>query len=96
MHIADGIIATEICIAADVASVGALYAFGRRVRPDIVAFDEPFSNLNPAMVEQLIGIVKGLEATVIIVSQSIIPVLADQLKSQKGVTHCTVARVATS
>ncbi len=46
------------------------------MRPDIVAFDEPFSNLNPAMVEQLIGIVKGLEATVIIVSQSIIPVLA--------------------
>ncbi len=46
------------------------------MRPEIVAFDEPFSNLNPAMVEQLIGIVKGLEATVIIVSQSIIPVLA--------------------
>ncbi|MFC1627481.1 energy-coupling factor ABC transporter ATP-binding protein [Gemmatimonadota bacterium] len=46
------------------------------MRPEIVAFDEPFSNLNPAMVEQLIGIVKGLDATVIIVSQSIIPVLA--------------------
>ena len=46
------------------------------MRPDIVAFDEPFSNLNPAMVEQVIGIVAGLRATVIIVSQSIIPVLA--------------------
>ncbi|MFC1627484.1 CbiM family transporter [Gemmatimonadota bacterium] len=34
MHIADGIIATEICVAADVVSVGALYAFGRRTRPD--------------------------------------------------------------
>jgi cobalt/nickel transport system ATP-binding protein len=46
------------------------------MRPDVVAFDEPFSNLNPAMVEQVIEIVAGLEATVIIVSQSIIPVLA--------------------
>ena len=46
------------------------------MRPDIVAFDEPFSNLNPAMVEQLLGIVADLEATVLIVSQSIIPVLA--------------------
>ncbi len=46
------------------------------MRPDIVAFDEPFSNLNPAMVEQVIGIVSGLKATVIVVSQSIIPVLA--------------------
>ena len=34
MHIADGIIATEICVAADVISVGALYTFGRRTRPD--------------------------------------------------------------
>ncbi len=34
MHIADGIIATEICVVADVVSVGALYAFGRRTRPD--------------------------------------------------------------
>jgi len=46
------------------------------MRPDIVAFDEPFSNLNPAMVEQVISIVTRLDATVIIVSQSIIPVLA--------------------
>jgi len=34
VHIADGIIATEICVVADVVSVGALYAFGRRTRPD--------------------------------------------------------------
>ena len=30
MHIADGIIATELCVAADVAAVGALYAFSRK------------------------------------------------------------------
>ena len=36
MHIADGIIATEICVVADVVSVGALYAFSRRTRPDDV------------------------------------------------------------
>jgi cobalt/nickel transport system permease protein len=34
MHIADGIIATEICVAADAAAAGALYAFSRRIRPD--------------------------------------------------------------
>lgn len=46
------------------------------MQPDVVAFDEPFSNLNPEMVEQLIDIMRGLPATVIIVSQSILPVLA--------------------
>lgn len=34
MHIADGIIATEICIGADAAVLGALYLSGRRVRPE--------------------------------------------------------------
>lgn len=46
------------------------------MRPEIVAFDEPFSNLDPAMVEQLLHIIGGLSATVIIVSQEIIPVAA--------------------
>jgi cobalt/nickel transport system ATP-binding protein len=46
------------------------------MRPEIVAFDEPFSNLDPAMVEQLLHIISGLSATVIIVSQEIIPVAA--------------------
>lgn len=43
------------------------------MRPSVVAFDEPFSNLNPAMVEQLIAIIRRLPATVIVVSQSILP-----------------------
>lgn len=44
--------------------------------PEVVAFDEPFSNLDPSMVEQLLHIIKRLPATVIIVSQEIIPVAA--------------------
>ncbi|MBD3412924.1 MAG: ATP-binding cassette domain-containing protein [Candidatus Aminicenantes bacterium] len=46
------------------------------MRPEIVAFDEPFSNLDPSMVEQLLHIIKDLPATVVIVSQEIIPVAA--------------------
>ena len=34
MHIADGIISTEIAIAADVISLGALYAFGKKTDTD--------------------------------------------------------------
>jgi len=44
--------------------------------PEVVAFDEPFSNLDPAMVRQLMDIIRGLPATVILVSQSILPALA--------------------
>jgi cobalt/nickel transport system ATP-binding protein len=43
--------------------------------PRVVAMDEPFSNLNPALVERLIAIVRALPATVIVVSQAILPVL---------------------
>jgi len=34
MHIADGIIATEICVAADAACLGGLYVMGRETDPD--------------------------------------------------------------
>lgn len=34
MHIADGIIATEICMGANAAALGALYLSGRRVQPE--------------------------------------------------------------
>ncbi len=44
--------------------------------PDVVAFDEPFSNLNPALVESLTGLIAGLEATVVLVSQQVLPALA--------------------
>jgi len=36
MHIADGIIATEICVAADAASLGAIYLAGRHTPPEII------------------------------------------------------------
>ncbi len=36
MHIADGIIATELCVAADVASLGALYLFSRKTEAEAI------------------------------------------------------------
>lgn len=46
------------------------------MEPEVVAFDEPFSNLNPALVEALTGLIAGLEATVIMVSQQVLPALS--------------------
>jgi len=46
------------------------------MEPRAVALDEPFANLSPAMVERLIGILRDLPATVIVVSQAILPLLA--------------------
>ncbi|MBN1213784.1 MAG: ABC transporter ATP-binding protein [candidate division Zixibacteria bacterium] len=44
--------------------------------PKVVAFDEPFANLDPAMVGQLIDTIIELKSTVVVVSQSILPVCA--------------------
>lgn len=46
------------------------------MRPRVIAFDEPFANLDPEMVEQLIGLIRGLESTVILISQEILPAIA--------------------
>lgn len=46
------------------------------MQPRVVALDEPFANLDPELIEQLIAIISGLEATVILISQSILPALA--------------------
>jgi cobalt/nickel transport system ATP-binding protein len=46
------------------------------MNPKVVAFDEPFSNLDPAMVGQLIGTIRDFKSTVVVVSQSILPVCA--------------------
>jgi cobalt/nickel transport system ATP-binding protein len=46
------------------------------MRPKVIAFDEPFANLDPAMVEQLVGLIRGLDATVVLISQEILPALA--------------------
>lgn len=46
------------------------------MQPSLFAFDEPFSNLDPDVVRSLIEIINELKATVVIVSQSIIPLVA--------------------
>jgi cobalt/nickel transport system ATP-binding protein len=44
--------------------------------PDVIAFDEPFANLDSVMVVQLLGIISKLKSTQIIVSQSLLPLAA--------------------
>lgn len=46
------------------------------MQPSVIAFDEPFANLDPGMVEQLVGVIRGLDATVILISQEILPAIA--------------------
>jgi cobalt/nickel transport system ATP-binding protein len=46
------------------------------ISPQVIAFDEPFSSLDPATVIQLIKIINNLDATLIIVSQAILPLIA--------------------
>ncbi len=46
------------------------------MQPRVIAFDEPFANLDPGMVEQLVEIIRGLDATVILISQEILPAIA--------------------
>ena len=46
------------------------------MRPRVIGFDEPFANLDPAMVEQLVALIRGLDATVILISQEILPAIA--------------------
>lgn len=46
------------------------------MRPAVIAFDEPFSNLDPAMVLQLVNRIQALETTLIVISQSIFPLVA--------------------
>ncbi len=46
------------------------------ISPQIIAFDEPFSSLDPEMVMQLINLINNLDATLVIVSQSFLPLIA--------------------
>jgi cobalt/nickel transport system ATP-binding protein len=46
------------------------------MRPDVIGFDEPFANLDPGMVEQLVDVIASLPATVIVISQEILPAIA--------------------
>ncbi|MFC2157680.1 energy-coupling factor ABC transporter ATP-binding protein [Acidobacteriota bacterium] len=44
--------------------------------PEIIAFDEPFSNLDPKTIRQFIDTLEKLDSTIILVSQQILPALA--------------------
>lgn len=46
------------------------------MRPRVIGFDEPFANLDPGMVEQLVSLIRSLDATVILISQEILPAIA--------------------
>ncbi len=46
------------------------------ISPEVIAFDEPFSSLDPSMVLQLISLIGGLDATIVIVSQSFLPLIS--------------------
>ncbi|HOF19641.1 MAG TPA: energy-coupling factor ABC transporter ATP-binding protein, partial [Bacteroidales bacterium] len=46
------------------------------IRPGIIAFDEPFSSLDPSMVIQLMEIISSLDSTLVITSQLVLPVIA--------------------
>jgi cobalt/nickel transport system ATP-binding protein len=46
------------------------------MRPRVIGFDEPFANLDPGMVEQLVDVISSLDATVVVISQEILPAIA--------------------
>ena len=46
------------------------------ISPEVIAFDEPFSSLDPSMVLQLVNLIGGLDATIVIVSQSFLPLIS--------------------
>jgi cobalt/nickel transport system ATP-binding protein len=46
------------------------------LQPEVIAFDEPFSNLDPSMVLQLMNMIRSMEATLVIVSQSVLPLIS--------------------
>jgi cobalt/nickel transport system ATP-binding protein len=56
------------------------------MRPEVVALDEPFSNLHPAMVDQLGELIRDLDATVILISQALLPltVVCDRIAILDG------------
>jgi len=44
--------------------------------PEVIAFDEPFASLDPPMMSQFVELLKDLPATLVIVSQSILPLIS--------------------
>ena len=46
------------------------------LKPEVIALDEPFSSLDPPMMMQLLNLISELKATLVIVSQSLIPLIS--------------------
>jgi len=46
------------------------------MQPEVIALDEPFSNLDPSMVHELMKKLSSMDASLLIVSQSILPLIA--------------------
>jgi len=46
------------------------------LKPEVIALDEPFSGLDPPMMMQLLNLINDFEATLVIVSQSLLPLVA--------------------
>lgn len=46
------------------------------MQPEVIALDEPFSNLDPSMVHELMNKLSSIDASLLIVSQSILPLIA--------------------
>ncbi len=46
------------------------------LKPEVIALDEPFSSLDPPMMMQLLNLINELKATLVIVSQSLIPLIS--------------------
>jgi len=46
------------------------------LEPEVIAFDEPFSNLDPEMVSQLMKMISLMQTTIVIVSQSVLPLVS--------------------
>jgi len=46
------------------------------MQPEVIALDEPFSNLDPSMVHELMKKLSSIDASLLIVSQSILPLIA--------------------
>jgi cobalt/nickel transport system ATP-binding protein len=46
------------------------------ISPRVIAFDEPFSSLDPGMINNLVTLINKLDATLVIVSQLLMPLIA--------------------
>jgi len=46
------------------------------LKPEVIAFDEPFASLDVSMIKQLIELINTIDSTLVVISHSIIPLVA--------------------